>query len=237
MRTAVGDEGRSDCMNGRGGWILLTPEAEGPQLTAALTGAGADPAAVAVVSDRSGLEAALAARGPSVRLIGFCTGVIVRAAELAALSAPAYNFHPGPPAYPGLRPVSFALYDGATRFGVTAHEMAARVDSGPIVAAAAFNIPPKADFGWLSAETHRIAHALFRHIAPLLADLSRPLPHAPLTWSSRRCSAAAADALCRLPADIDAAELARRERAFGALGDLRVELHGRTFRQAPPASA
>ena len=75
------------------------------------------------------------------RLIAFCTSVIVPAEVLDAVMAPAYNFHPGPPTYPGSHVASFAIYDGADMFGATAHEMAAKVDSGPIVGVEWFQVP------------------------------------------------------------------------------------------------
>jgi methionyl-tRNA formyltransferase len=53
------------------------------------------------------------------RLIAFSSPVIVPPLVLAALGYGAYNFHPGPPEYPGWAPAHFALYDGATEFGAT----------------------------------------------------------------------------------------------------------------------
>jgi methionyl-tRNA formyltransferase len=76
------------------------------------------------------------------RMIAFCTETIVPAATLAAIRGPSYNFHPAPPDYPGSHPASFAIYDRVGRFGATAHEMAVRVDSGPIVAVEPFDVPP-----------------------------------------------------------------------------------------------
>src|SRR5690242_7992903 len=75
------------------------------------------------------------------RLVAFTSGVVVPGAVLAALGHGAYNFHPGPPDYPGWAPAHFALYEGARTFGATAHVMAARVDSGPIVGVEPFDIP------------------------------------------------------------------------------------------------
>ncbi len=69
----------------------------------------------------------LAAIEPEVlrdaRLLAFTTGVIVPESILAALGHGAYNFHPGPPQYPGWAPAHFALYDGARIFGAVAHVM------------------------------------------------------------------------------------------------------------------
>ena len=80
---------------------------------------------------------------PGRVLIAFCTAVIVPAALLDRLGRPAFNFHPGPPTYPGRHPESFAAYDGVIRFGATAHVMAPRVDEGPIVGVEWFDVPPE----------------------------------------------------------------------------------------------
>src|SRR3974390_1041171 len=77
---------------------------------------------------------------PHARLVSFPTGTIVPASMLKALGHGAYNFHPGPPQYPGWAPAHFALYEGAAEFGATVHVMTERVDSGAIVDAALFPI-------------------------------------------------------------------------------------------------
>lgn len=46
----------------------------------------------------------------------------------------ALNFHAGPPEYPGLGGVNFAIYDGTTEFGVTCHHMGEKPYSGNIIA-------------------------------------------------------------------------------------------------------
>src|SRR5664279_878329 len=60
---------------------------------------------------------------------------ILKRASIAAL-----NFHPGPPAYPGIGCTNFAIYDHADEFGVTCHHMAAKVDTGDIVAVKRFPV-------------------------------------------------------------------------------------------------
>src|SRR5450755_2903051 len=51
------------------------------------------------------------------RLIDFMTPEIVSNSILARLGYGAFNFHPGPPSYPGWAPAHFALYERATEFG------------------------------------------------------------------------------------------------------------------------
>src|SRR5215475_7012982 len=75
------------------------------------------------------------------RLIAFASSTIVPADLLASLGYGAYNFHPGPPNYPGLAPPHFALYDRATVFGVTFHVIAERGSTGMISDVASFAIP------------------------------------------------------------------------------------------------
>jgi len=53
------------------------------------------------------------------------------------------NFHPGPPEYPGIGCVNFALYNGETRFGATAHLMDEKVDTGRIIKVIYFPIYPE----------------------------------------------------------------------------------------------
>ena len=90
------------------------------------------------------------------RLIAFSSPVIVPPELLSALGYGAYNFHPGPPEYPGWAPAHFALYDGVHEFGATMHVMAERVDSGPIVDVALFPVP--ANIGVLGLEGLAYAH-------------------------------------------------------------------------------
>jgi methionyl-tRNA formyltransferase len=61
------------------------------------------------------------------------------ALEVPALGA--YNLHPGLlPEYAGVNIPSWALYEGATRHGVTLHHMTAVFDEGPIVFTDAFDL-------------------------------------------------------------------------------------------------
>lgn len=175
--------------------------------------------------------------GP-VRLIAFFTDVVVPPDILDRVGRPAYNFHPGPPAYPGRYPVAMALYDGARRFGATLHVMTPRVDSGPIVGVVGFDVPDEADLDWLNARTYKAALRLFQHFAPFLVRPDVILPVLDLAWAGRRSTTRTRDRLCEIPPDIAADELERRLRAFSQPGPdpLRMTLHGRRFRLVPDAA-
>jgi len=152
---------------------------------------------------------------------------------LNALGYGAYNFHPGPPQYPGWAPAHFALYEQAAEFGATAHVMAECVDSGPIVDAALFPIP--ADITVLGLEGLAYAHLaqLFWRLSNALATHPAPLPERPLQWGRKKNSRRAYQAICDIPLDITKEDLDRRMRAFGGnhWGMLpTIRLHGIAFR-------
>jgi hypothetical protein len=122
------------------------------------------------------------------RLVGFVTDTIVPRRVLDALGYGAYNFHPGPPEYPGWAPAHFAIREGASRFGATAHVMAEHVDSGPIVNCSWFAVPPGAGAMQIEAMAFLESARLFLELAPLLACQSDPISALPIAWGARRCT-------------------------------------------------
>src|SRR5580698_11673998 len=121
--------------------ILLAGPAEHLGLPQVLLGHNPHLAVIPVgtVADLAALDADVLGRA---RLIAFVTPEIVPASILSQLGYGAFNFHPGPPSYPGWAPSHFALYDQATEFGATAHVMVEQVDAGPILDVSLFPIPP-----------------------------------------------------------------------------------------------
>jgi methionyl-tRNA formyltransferase len=148
------------------------------------------------------------------RLVAFTTGVIVPRTFLQALGHSAYNFHPGPPQYPGWAPAHFALYDGVGTFGATMHVMAPRVDSGPITGVESFPIPESASVRDLEQIAYIRLGYLFWRKARELACNSGPLPRLPIAWSGTKSTKQMYHDYCALPSEIDATELKRRIRAF-----------------------
>ena len=212
--------------------ILLTGAVEQTALGSLLRAHNAQltvrPAASA--NDLAALDAAILRRS---RLVAFATPVIVPSDILWGLGYGAYNFHPGPPHYPGWAPAHFALYEQAGEFGATVHVMSERVDSGPIVEAALFPIP--ADINVLGLEGLAYAHLaqLFWRLSKTLATESEPLPEQPLKWGPKKNSRRAYQAICQIPLDITKEELDRRLRAFGGnhFGVApTIHLHGVEFR-------
>jgi methionyl-tRNA formyltransferase len=167
---------------------------------------------VETLKDLNALEPDTLARA---RLIAYSTGVVVPAHLLDQLGYGAYNFHPGPPAYPGWAPAHFALYRRATQFGATAHVMVERVDEGPIVGVAMFAIPPGASVTSLEGMAYARLSYLFWTLAKPLATASEQLPGLPLRWSGTKSTRRHYAALCDVPLDIARDELDHRIEVFG----------------------
>ncbi len=169
------------------------------------------------------------------RLIAFVTPVVVPARILNALGFGAYNFHPGPPHYPGWVPAHFAAYERATTFGATVHAMIEQVDAGPIVAVELFPVPPDARALDLEALAFRQLAALFWRLAKTLATQCEPMQELPVRWSGRKSTRRLYAAMCDIPLDMSKEELDRRLGIFGA-GHFGVfptiRFHGQPFRYA-----
>jgi methionyl-tRNA formyltransferase len=169
----------------------------------------------------------------NARLIAFASQTIVPPEMLATIGHGAYNFHPGPPNYPGWAPAHFALYDGATEFGVTLHAMAERVDSGPILDLASFAIPQDASVPGLCELTYSHLVTLFVEWAGRLSSQpALPTLRPAVPWSGQTNSRRAYRAACDIPLDISSDELRRRMRAFGGNHygvSPTINLHGVTF--------
>jgi methionyl-tRNA formyltransferase len=211
--------------------ILLTGALEQPVLAQALR--KENPQLTVRAVDTADELAALAPEDLArARLIAFATPVVVPGRVLDALGYGAYNFHPGPPEFPGWAASQFALYNGAREFGATAHRMVERVDAGPIVAVERFAITPRMDVGELEKLTYvHLAKIFWRLLGPL-ARQSGPLAELTQRWSGRKGTRRDYAALCVIPPDISKDELERRVRAFGGKSfgvNLAIELHGFRF--------
>ena len=215
--------------------ILLTGPAEQEPLASVLTNHNPQ-IAVHPARTLADLEAIEPQLFPRARLIAFLTSVVVPNRIVDRFGFGAYNFHPGPPNYPGWMPSHFATYDKATDFGVTAHIIAQKVDAGPIVGTDLFAIPPDTDVLELEKMAFVALARLFWRLAPVLATQSAPLPELPMRWRGRKTTRKMYAEMSEIPLDISKDELDRRVPVFGAghLGiDMTVTLHGYRFRYVP----
>ncbi|MDF1749389.1 MAG: formyltransferase family protein [Alphaproteobacteria bacterium] len=148
------------------------------------------------------------------RLVAFSTSIIVSAPVLAAFPGGGYNFHPGPPSYPGNRPSAFACYAGEKQFGVTFHRMLPRVDEGEILDCEHFSIAGCNTSSAIAILAYqRLARLLLMNITAL-AELDRPLIGNGVRWTGMKTTLAQYNRMRSVPGDIETSELDRRIRAF-----------------------
>ena len=194
---------------------------------------------IRVVRDLSALMALPSDILPEARLIGFSTTVIVPGSILSALGYGAYNFHPGPPNYPGLMPAQMAVLEGAILYGVTAHVMIDRVDAGPIVGLDLFSVPQGSTAMELLGQAFQQMGIVFARLARPLAADPAPLPVLSVIWSKAKSTRQSMRRLSQVSPDLDAEGLDRVMRAFGG-GQFgiypTVLLQGRRFRLVPDAA-
>ena len=218
------------------GLALLTETAEQVALSRMLRSFRPD-LTIWPVSDLEQLRSIDASALRNARLVAFASGVIVPADLLARFGRGAYNFHPGPPNYPGWAPAHFALYDRAETFGVTFHAMAERVDSGAILDVVSFPVPQGCTLMGLGELAYAHLLQMFEVWAEPLAREASLLPRCALSWSGRINTRRSYRQACDIPLDISRDELWRRMRAFGGNHygiTPAINLHGVTFRASPP---
>ena len=212
--------------------ILLTGPIERSALPAAVL--GHNPALTVLTIEHPSELAALSSEVlRRARLIAFVTAVIVPKGILDKLGYGAFNFHPGPPSYPGWAPSHFALYDQAEEFGATVHAMVEQVDAGPIIEFASFPIPPHTTVLGLEGLAYAHLAFLFWRMAKWLALDLVPPPALSVQWANKKYSRKCYRAMCDIPLDISKSELERRLKVFGGnyFGvSPTIRLHGVEFR-------
>jgi len=177
-----------------------------------------DPAIrIAVAGDQKQLVAETLKAPPSTRLLAFSTNVIVPPRILQHLDYNCINFHPGPPSRPGYRPTGFALYDGDTEYGVTAHYMLEKVDSGPIVGARLFPLASDAQLIDVVKQSYLELARLFIALLPELACSNVPLQPNGMQWSGETSTRAQYEAIRQIPRDLSDHELTERFRCFDGI--------------------
>ncbi len=107
-------------------------------------------------------------------LVGYNTGVIIPESTLRAVST-AYNFHGGPPEFPGRDPHHWAIHRRAKEFGATLHVMGKNVDDGPILDVYRFSIPKWAGPIELREMTEVVTKVMFaRYLPGILSAVLQP---------------------------------------------------------------
>jgi len=78
------------------------------------------------------------------------------------------NFHPGPSKYPGIGCFNFALYNNEKDYGVTAHLIDEKIDSGKIIKERTFKIDKSYDVKKISDESYKEMLLLLKEIVKMI---------------------------------------------------------------------
>lgn len=145
-------------------------------------------------------------------LISYLSPWIVPPALLQRARCAAINFHPGPPEYPGIGCTNFAMYEGATTYGVTCHYMDPQVDTGLIIRVIRFPLHSTDTVLSLTYRCYAYLARLFYEIVDLLVA-GQPFPKATEQWTRYPFQRAELNTLCRLTQEMSQEEIHRRIRA------------------------
>ncbi|MCF6292674.1 MAG: hypothetical protein L3J04_04680 [Robiginitomaculum sp.] len=194
--------------------VILTKQAEAPFLVEFIRNENPELEVSAALTEAE-LRQQIGEQGACTRLISFNNHIIIPKDILDALGPVPYNIHPGPPEYPGSYPVVFALRDYARKYGVTAHEIAIKVDAGPIVYVEQTPIAPHICIKQLTDLAYTMAVTAFSFIAKHCAHSQEPLPHFDHQWSGIKSTRKSYQELCQVPANASDEEIKQLRKVCG----------------------
>jgi len=162
-------------------------------------------------------------------VVSYLSRWVVPEAVMARAGTAAINFHPASPDYPGIGCNNFALYDNAPSYGATCHFMAAKVDTGAIIATKRFPVFAADDVESLLARTYAFQLVLFYEVVGAMAQGIPPVASGE-TWTRPPFTRKEFNELTILRPDMAPEEIARRIRAtdFGSWKPT-IEIAGFTF--------
>jgi methionyl-tRNA formyltransferase len=152
------------------------------------------------------------------RLISFGSIFYVRQEILSLFEFDCYNFHPGPPNYPGWAPFSFAIYDEASTYGVTVHKMNSKIDTGNIIKYKKFNIPNEFNVENLMDITTSYMYELYNELILDFISNQKSLSCIDEKWCGKIRTKKDFEHMCHITLDLSEEELKKRINAF-ANGD------------------
>ena len=163
-------------------------------------------------------------------LFNYLSPVIVPERILQSIKRAAINFHPAPPEWPGIGSASYALYEGDETFGVTAHVMTAKVDSGAIVRSMRFPIVPDDDCESLFQRALHFSLFLFYDVLSNAAQAGEARPSGD-AWKRSAIRRAEFEKWMRVSTSDTADEVRRKVRALrhSTLPGPYVEVAGMKF--------
>lgn len=167
-------------------------------------------------------------------VISYLSPWIIPAGVLHKTSKWNMNFHPGPPEYPGIGCFNFAIYNNETVYGVTAHLMNERVDTGKIIAVERFALLESDGVYSLSIKSYAYMLSLFFRIVDYVLE-HRAIPESEEQWGRKPYTRKELEELCRITSDMAEDEVKRRIRAtdYPGMPTAYIETFGTRFEYNP----
>lgn len=145
-------------------------------------------------------------------ILSYCSRWVVPDALIQRTKL-ALNFHPGPPEYPGIGGLNWAIYEGKTTFGVTCHHIARVVDSGDIVETRRFPLLDTDNVEELFRRTHLHLECLAYDVMARLYQ-GQQLGQSGERWSPNARKRKELNAMMTVSGRAGDEEIALRRRAF-----------------------
>ena len=140
------------------------------------------------------------------------------------------NFHPGSPSYPGIGCTNFAIYNMEKEFGVTAHIMEKKVDSGKIIGVKRFPILETDNVYSLTIKSYGYLLILFYETFDYIIKYIK-LPECNEKWARKPYTRKQLERLCKITPDMPKNEVERRVKSteFPGMPGAYIELYGYKF--------
>jgi len=145
-------------------------------------------------------------------IISYLSQWIIPDAVLRRAKVMAINFHPGPPAYPGIGCTNFAVYDGVDEYGVTCHHMLAKVDTGKIISVKRFPVYKTDTVFAITQRCYALILNQFFEIMDYIIQ-EKPFPDCDETWTRKPYLRKELNRLCRITPDMPIEEINKRIKA------------------------
>ncbi len=167
-------------------------------------------------------------------LVSYLSPWIIPVTLLQKVRIAHVNFHPGDPRYPGIGCTNFALYNEESEYGITAHYMAEKVDTGPIILVERFPVFPNDTVYTLTQRCYAYIYHAFTKLFPYMLR-GEPFPIGDEQWQRSPYRRRELEELCRITPDMPPEEIRRRVRAcsypgypgaYVELGGVRFEAQG-----------
>ena len=130
-------------------------------------------------------------------LISYLSPWIIPEKILKKVKFQKINFHPGPPEFPGIGCFNFALHKKSNLYGVTAHEMSKKVDSGKIIKIRKFKVKKNQSIESLIKKSYQEMFYLFKEII-INFKKERKIYFSKLKWKRKAYTRKELEKLCEI---------------------------------------